>query len=280
MKIAVTGSSGYVGSVIVAYLRGLGFEVLELSRLRAADFTGVRRLEYSLEAPIDPSVLVGVHAVIHCAYDMKCTGWREIQSVNVVGSARLVEAAQCAGVPRIVLISSISAFPGAASMYGRAKLMIEAEFLRVGGVVVRPGLVYGDVMGGMMGTLARIVAKFPLIPAPGVAQNMFLVHETDLARLLELAIVRDVSLPGAVYACHEESIPFGEVLRKLGRRFGKSPWVVPIPWQCAWSALRIAELAGLRLGVKSDSLVSMMNPVVSPDFTLTRSLGCAFRPFI
>ena len=67
---------------------------------------------------------------------------------------------------RPVLISSMSAYPGTAQIYGRAKLASESDFLLAGGEAVRLGLVWGGAAGGMIGTLTRL-SGLPIVPRLG-----------------------------------------------------------------------------------------------------------------
>src|SRR5574337_706725 len=103
-KCAITGAGGYIGSRLTHYFRQAGWIVYELKRnaQRATDSDEFSR-PYSLEGPLDPSALVGLDALIHCAYDFRLTRAKDIWEVNVKGSLRLVAAARSAGLPRIVL---------------------------------------------------------------------------------------------------------------------------------------------------------------------------------
>jgi hypothetical protein len=58
-----------------------------------------------------------------------------------------------AGVRRLVFISTISAFDGCRSFYGKGKLEVERITHSLGGWVIRPGLLYGEKPGGMLGRL-------------------------------------------------------------------------------------------------------------------------------
>jgi len=69
-----------------------------------------------------------------------------------------------AAVESIVVISSLSAFAGCRSLYGKAKLQIESLALSADAVVIRPGLVYGNDSGGMFGRLVRQVRGSRLLP--------------------------------------------------------------------------------------------------------------------
>lgn len=76
-------------------------------------------------------------------------------SDEYLGFAIVLEAAMQAGVNRRVFVSSMSAYEGCCSMYGKAKLAVEQEFLPQGVFCVRPGLLWSDESRGMFGKLAR-----------------------------------------------------------------------------------------------------------------------------
>ena len=76
---------------------------------------------------------------MHCAYDFSLLRREDINHVNVAGSERLFAAAHEAGIGTLVYTSSISAFEGCRSLYGKAKLEIERRAGAYGALVIRPG---------------------------------------------------------------------------------------------------------------------------------------------
>src|SRR5690349_5842107 len=110
----VTGAGGFLGGCVTRHLRGAGWGVIEMSS-RAdgkSDSIGFR-----LGDEIAPGKLAGASALVHCAYDFKALSWKQIHDVNVAGSEKLLRAGRAAGVPRIIYISSISAYEGCRSLY-------------------------------------------------------------------------------------------------------------------------------------------------------------------
>jgi hypothetical protein len=76
---------------------------------------------------------------------------------------------------------ALSAFAGCRSLYGKAKMEIEAFARSSRGVVIRPGLVYSDNPGGMFGRLVRQVRSARFIPIIwGGRQTQYLLHDEDL----------------------------------------------------------------------------------------------------
>ncbi len=280
MKIAMTGSNGYVGHAIKAFLVQRGHEIIELRRIRDGEKADTNTLRYSLgDTPNEP-LLATCTALIHCAYDFSPLTWDEIQMTNVNGTEKLFSAALSQGISKLVLISSISAFDSCASFYGRAKLEMEKVTLERGGTSIRPGLVWGDTPGGMVGTLDNLIAKLPVVPEIGGGQEMYLAHQDDLAALIEKVLSANAPLPSApLLACHAVPMNFRRILRALALKRGVRRIFVPIPWQCAWFGLKTLELIGIRLKIKSDSLISLMNPNPAPMFDMPEQLKVSFRPF-
>ena len=279
MNYLITGTSGYVGSQLMRYLKERGHSVTELRR-SPSNAPQAKVVPFTLGETPSVAQLQGADALIHCAYDFTARGWHDIAARNVEGTEKLFRAAKDAGVASIVLISSISAFEGCRSLYGRAKLACEAIAAAHGGVIIRPGLVYGASPGGMVGKLRQSV-RGPLVPVIGGSQQMYLTHEDDLAALVEIASQRGRLAPGIpMVAAHETPVQFRDILRALAKAEGSSPLLLPVPWQCVWLGLATAELLGVKLSMRSDSVVSLMNPDPRPPFVETRRAGVTFRSFL
>ena len=287
---AVTGANGYVGRTIVRHLAGAGFSVIPLQRLRSEQTAlpsckkgYLPARHYALQEEISPDLFQDVHVLVHCAYDFSVLTWPEIETVNVQATLKLFEAARQAGVRRLVFISSLSAFAGCRSNYGRAKLAIEQRAKALELIIVRPGLVYGGPdAGGMMGALKRALSlPAPLLPMVGTGrQPMLLVHEDDLGQLL-VTLCREPHVPIArpIMAANEQVWQFRDILRSLARQAHRNVLFVPLSWRLIWCVLKTAERLGLRLRLRSDSLMGLMNQNPSPDFSATREIGVPFRNF-
>jgi len=275
---AITGSNGYVGGCVKKHFAAHGWEILELTRRPGPDS---RAVKFQLGAEIPPSSLAGVEVLVHCAYDFKPLHWDEIVAVNVEGAKKLFQAARAAGVNKIICISSISAYAGCRSLYGQAKLEIEKIALEHGAQVIRPGLVYGGDTGGMFGKLAAQVRQSSVIPLIGDgSQIQFLVHNDDLCAFIERFAKSELKISPKIFtAAHAQPWPFKQLLLEIARALGKKPKFIPLPWRFVWAGLKSAELCGLKLNFRSDSLVSLMYQNPKPDFSANAEAGLACRPF-
>jgi nucleoside-diphosphate-sugar epimerase len=277
---AITGTNGYVGSRIRDFFQQQGWQVRELTRSPRSDAAN-QSVQFSLESGMSPAAIEGTDALIHCAYDFRPVRWRDIEAINVGGTARLLETARQAHVRRVILISTMSAFIGCRSKYGDAKLAMERLTLDMDGAVVRPGLVYGPRPGGMFGKLRGVVQKLPIIPLVGRGKQLqYLAHEDDLCRLLvRLAEMQQPTPRCPIIAANDQPFRFKEILRTIAAANQKKVLLLSVPWRILWGGLRIAEWLQLPIRFRSDSLVSLVNQDPQPDFSATRQVGIDFREF-
>lgn len=283
MVVALTGSSGFVGSQLAERFSSDGWSVVPFKRnLGSEDGTTVT---FNLGEEMNPEVFAShrVDALVHCAYDFRPTSRGEIQRINVDGSRKLFAAARAGGVRRMVAVSTISAFEGCRSMYGLAKLDIEAAATGIGASVIRPGLVFGDDLsreGGMFGALkssvrARVV---PLIGGGRYCQ--YLVHIDDLFALVSGLCEGTLETDGKpITIASPQCWPMRDLLENMARRQGIKPRFVSVPWQAVWLGLKTTELIRLNIGYRSDSVVSLVFQDPHPDFSRVRRMGISPRDF-
>ncbi len=272
----VTGTSGFVGSRLKQRLQAAGWEVRTWNRKPAE---GAEHFELGEE--VEPERLKGAQALVHCAYDFEPLRWKDIFEKNVIGSKKLFEAAREAGVERMVFISSLSAFAGCRSLYGRAKLAIEKIVEPSGVFVLRPGLIYGDAPEGMFGRLVKQVSRGGLVPiVSGGNQAQYLIHEEDLANLAVGCLQGDVpGRIGPIPAAHPRSWQLPEILRRIAAAQGTRVSFIPVPWQVLWAGLKMLESIGLSAAFRSDSLLGLVYANPNPSFELLARLGVRCREF-
>ena len=268
LTYGVTGASGFVGSRIANELRN-DAAVRDLGRHSQHRF--------ALGKPVEGGVLEGVDVLVHCAWDFTPKSWAEVKRVDVEGSLDLFDAAREAGVGRIVCISSMSAFEGTKSNYGRAKLAIERQASKHHPevIIVRPGLVYDRQSGGIVGAMRSVIGKLPLVPLIGGGQKFYMCHAEDLAKA-----VRELSTGPApdhpVMAAEPVPRTFKQILSTMAAADGRKPAFLPVPHQVAYAGLRAAEVLRVPLKLRSDSIIGLINNDPDPQFG---GLQTSFREF-
>ena len=111
MRVAVTGSSGLIGTALVAALRADGHQVTRLVRTEPAAQDTLRWDPRAIRGGLDPRSLDGVGAVVHLAgagvADKRWTeGYKaEIRNSRVQGTRALVSALAAMAAPPGVLLA-------------------------------------------------------------------------------------------------------------------------------------------------------------------------------
>jgi nucleoside-diphosphate-sugar epimerase len=257
VKVAVTGAGGYVGSRITRHLTASGHDVLALT----SDQHGSRRpasAPFRLGQSLPHGVLDGVDVVVHAAHDFTAMG-QDVARMNVDGSLPLLDAVAAKGVT-LVLISTLSAFTGCASLYGKAKLALEAEVLERGGAVLRAGVVMAEGAGGIAGTLGRVTHALPVVPMPAANARLAVTDEEALTRLVAAMAAGDpCGRQRPVLAASDELSDLRSIVVALAG--SHSLRILPVAARPVRAVLRGMELVGLRPPLRSDSLVALTHPI-------------------
>lgn len=209
MRIAVTGSTGFIGRHLADHLKSRGHQTVALTRTE--DGTGFANL---------PEVLEDVAAVIHLAarqVDSPATPLVDYLPSNVVLTEKLATAAAEHGVDRFVLASSRLTYPSWINgpvaedcpyppdgFYGLSKRIAEsvvgiyANRSAMSAVALRIGQVFGKGDGGR-GVLPRFIeaarnGQSPTITGEGAAVRDF-VYVGDVVRAFELAAISPIRAP-------------------------------------------------------------------------------------
>ena len=240
MRILVLGAGGFIGRHIVAELLAADHEVIGVARTTkdlAAAFPEATFVARDLAKTVrleDWSIhLTGVDVLVNAAGVLRGP---DMEAVHVDMPKALHAAAIAVAVPRVVLISAISARDGVATDYSASKLAGEAA-LRSSGLdytILRPSLVYGD--GSYGGTsLLRGMAGLPwVVPLPGRGDFAFTpIHVNDLARTVKIACEGGLPPKQTLEPVGPESISLKHLLERyrawLG--FGSACFVqIPIPF--------------------------------------------------
>jgi nucleoside-diphosphate-sugar epimerase len=230
-------------------------------RLRAL---GCRLVAGALEDEAAVLALVdGADVVFHVAGRVAARSEADFLRVNRDGAARVAAAAARAGVARTVLVSSLSVTgpsrpgqsldegsgPGPVTAYGRSKRAGE-EAVRAAGApftVVRPPAVYGPRDRAFL-PLFRAAAR-GVVPLLGDgAQEITVVHASDLARALVAAATAAATEGGTYHAGHPEPVTQRALAEAVGRALGRSVRCLCLPAPLVRGILAVAGGVGRALG--------------------------------
>lgn len=274
MRIAVTGASGYVGGSILRDLRAAGHEAHAWSRKECpAPWS-----QFELASIPDPRSWQDFDALVHTAHDFSAIGWKENHRLNIAPSIALARSAMDAGIQKRLYLSSLSADEETRSIYGKTKLAVEKEWIEMGGIVIRAGLVWGSLAGGVMGAIENVVRRLPVVPMPVARRALvqFLVHERDLASAI-LCTLLDHSGSPLLLACHPEPMPLPALVKRIATARNLSRPCIPFPGCAGLWALRMLEKVKIPMPFRSDSLISLLEGY--DHFEPAMLAPVSFRPF-
>jgi 2-alkyl-3-oxoalkanoate reductase len=251
----VTGGHGFIGSHLAEGLVAAGHRVRalvtpwgELHNLAGAG-SAVDVVRADIAEAVDLSAAFdGVDVVFHAAAKVAEWGpWLPLFRTNVLGTANVLQAAERAGVRRIVLVSSVAVhryvgyfdadprrapLDGDLNAYARTKAMAEllvSRSSRVEGVIVRPGLWPFGTRDPVMPRLVRMLRAgvFPIVAGGDRRINTAYVGNLVDGLILAGTVPQAA---GRTYVIGDEGAPtWREVLGELARHVGASPRWLPLP---------------------------------------------------
>lgn len=309
-KVLVTGASGFVGSAVARKLAAAGYAVRALVRPTSprhhlADLN----LEFAIgdlrEAKSVDRAMHGIRYLFHVAADYRL--WardpKEIIENNLVGTRTIMEAAQRAGVERIVYTSSVATLAlrpdgdpvdesaplhedNAIGAYKRSKVMAErlVEAMVASGlpaVIVNPSTPIGprDVRPTPTGRII-VEAASGRIPA-FVDTGLNLVHVDDVADGHLAALHRGKI--GERYILGGQNVSFADMLADIARMVGRKPPRIRLPRPAivpvAVAAEAIARFTGREPFVTLDGLRMSKYRMFFTAAKAERALGFQARPY-
>jgi NADH dehydrogenase len=227
IKIAITGATGYIGSSLSLIAVTKGHDVVRMVRQKLSIYDE-SWFHFDLESSEEIFLPVDTDAVVHLAANTLGHNLMD-NSAEITAVHRLIRSTQKVGA-RFIFVSSQTAREDAPTSYGQTKWRIEQHVLAAGGVVVRPGQVYGGELRGLYGILVNSVMKLRVLPAFLPAPKVQPIHLDDLAEGLLRIAERD-DLSSGVY-CLAASMPisFSSFLGEIAQsRLRCKRLFVPVP---------------------------------------------------
>jgi uncharacterized protein YbjT (DUF2867 family) len=276
MKIAITGATGFVGSHLTTRLVSEGHEVVRLARRpRSGDADiVVSRLDDVNQLS---EAFAGCDAVAHCAGINRELGDQTYERVHVEGTRNVVEAAQAAGVEKIVLMSFLRARPDCGSPYHESKWEAE-EIVRDSGLdytIFKAGVVYGRG-DHMLDHLSHALHTFPIFGLVGMKEKSIrpLAIE-DLVHVMRAALIDRRLKRQTVAVLGPEEIYLSEAVRRVAEVVGKQPLMFPLPVVCHLSmasffewTMKIPLTSLAQVRILSEGVAEPGSPVVPLPYDL------------
>ena len=259
--VAVTGATGFIGSVVARRLRCAGWTVRALIRKKPDSVShshGECECDWMEGDLTEPRGLVpfvkGVEAIVHCAGVVRGASRTQFDRVNVDGVAHLIQAASgTQPAPRFLLISSLAARQPYLSLYASSKKggeeVLAAQRL-MAWTAFRPPAAYGPGDRELL-PLLRWASRGIGFRVGRGERRFSLLYVEDLAE----AVCRwvdsrlDKSLIYELDDGHEGGYTWDEVLDTIERLCSRRILRVTVPVSAVFLAAVLNGLAGLIFGL-------------------------------
>lgn len=259
MKVALTGSTGFVGQHLAAYLGHAGLGLLSLDR---------KALENAHATSFD-----GCEAVIHLAgkaHDLKKVARPELyDEVNYGLTKKLYDAFLLSEARQFIFFSSVKAAadtvqglltehskPDPQTAYGQSKLKAEAYLLAQplppgkSCHIVRPCMIHGPGNKGNLNLLYQFVKKGIPWPLAAFANKRSFVSIENLCFMVH-EMLKQNTLPSGIYNfADDEALSTAQVVSILAATLGQPAKLWPLPKKLITGLAKIGDKLHLPLNTE------------------------------
>jgi NADH dehydrogenase len=234
--ILLTGASGTVGRALLPLLLGAGYDVRAL--VRDPRGLGRHRVEVHIalgdlarlgDRHLQRQALRGVDTVIHLAAAIRDEPYARVEELNGLATARLLRAAERAGVQRFMFFSALGATESQRTRFFRAKALAEQAVADspLATTIFAPSIVY-DPSDRWVRLMKRL-ALLPVLPISGPGRSAYQpIWAGDVARCVLAALDR-----GAEDARFElagpEVLTYDEIALAVARAAGRERPLLHVP---------------------------------------------------
>lgn len=248
----VTGATGALGPVLVHSLLEQGYQVRALARRKPQPDIlppSVKLYQGDItDSKVIEAAISGVDVVFHLAAKLHIANpdpslYAEYECVNVEGTHCLVEAAQTAGVKRLIYFSTIAVYgpsqPGQVidettplhpqTIYAKTKQQAEKIALNMHqaetgeplAVVLRLAAVYGPYIKGNYARLVSAMRKGWFVPIGDGRNRRTLIYDQDVAAAAILAAEHPKAI-GQIYNITDGQIyTFDKIITAISQALGR-----------------------------------------------------------
>ncbi len=258
MKIAITGSSGFIGNALKEACIQEGIQVVGLCRNPTISNDAL----FDLNNPKTfKNIPLDVDVIAHAAYTTHSKDLKQAYQANIEGSKALFDFCHKAKIP-IIFLSSCSAHANAKSFYGRSKYQLEKHLLATD-TIIRPGFVIGD--GGIYKRLENSIKTLKFAPLFwGGQQPLQIIHLDELVEGIVKIIKQKIS--GTYTLAHPTPYPIKDFYALIFKKLGLKPRFLKLSGDLALVVLKIAEALKIPLPLTSENLLGLKYPkIFKPD---------------
>lgn len=208
--ILITGATGYIGRHLAHRLveQGEHPRCLVRDTERAAQILPEDKVELvqgdtTRRASLNEAVR-GVDTVVHAAFmtaDRKEAPGNTYERTNVQGTANVIQAAEEAGVKRMIELSGLGTRPARPGSYMQGRYQAEKMLKesRLAWTIIQPSVLFGDGAPFIKG-LTDLVRSAPLVPLIGGGKTLFQpIYVEDVVTIITKVLADLARTSGQVY---------------------------------------------------------------------------------
>lgn len=276
MRVAITGSTGFVGKNLVTYLNNIGYS-LDLIDLRN-----------SIEIKLDADVLICLHGKAH---DLKkVTDEAEYFYVNTELTKKMFDAFLLSNTKTFIFLSSIKAvadntdivltediIANPTSVYGKSKLQAEKYLLehrlpsdkRL--FILRPCMIHGIGNKGNLNLLYNFVKS--KIPWPlGLYNNRRSFCSIDNLLFIFLEVIKNKEINSGIYnVADDDTLSTNDLIKLISKTLGISHYMLKVPKFIIKALIKICDLLSLQFN--SDKLNKLTESYVVSNIKLKNAIN-------
>jgi NADH dehydrogenase len=229
--ILLTGGTGVVGSALLPMLLAEGHDVRCLVRDPRKLGPERVRVQLSLADLGDPRGLRhavrGADTVIHLAATMRDQPPRRVEEVNALGTHRLLEACERAGVRRFVFFSALNATSFQRTRFFRAKALAEE---RVAASELETTIFAPSIIYDRDDPWVRLMRRFALLPVLPISGRGRAVYEPIWAQDAARAVIASLDAPAGRYElAGPERMSYEQMARLIAHSAGRDRPALHVP---------------------------------------------------
>jgi uncharacterized protein YbjT (DUF2867 family) len=234
--ILLTGASGTVGRALLPLLLDAGHDVRAL--VRDPRGLGRHRVDVHIalgdlarlgDRHLQRQALRGVDTVIHLAAAIRDEPYARVEELNGLATARLLRAAERAGVQRFMFFSALGATESQRTRFFRAKALAEQAVAdsTLATTIFAPSIVY-DPSDRWVRLMKRL-ALLPVLPISGPGRSAYQpIWAGDVARCVVAALDREAD-DGRFELAGPEVLTYDEIALAVARAAGRERPLLHVP---------------------------------------------------
>jgi nucleoside-diphosphate-sugar epimerase len=255
MKIAITGSSGFIGKHLVSHFLEENYFVLGMQRNAIKERTKFRYLHYDLLEKVDYDQIKDVDVIIHCAFMEFINDEINSDFVNLTAAQNLISACGESGI-KIIYLSTFSAHEDAQSHYGINKFQLENIFKAAGHTVLRLGIVVSDD-GGMFTQMLDTIRSSKILPLiSGGHQPMQFIDTKRLYRVIS-RVIHYKGICNEFNIGSSDFISMQEFYSEMAHKLNLNRYEVYIPIWVMFLVIRLSNTLGVNLPFNKENLLGL-----------------------